>query len=120
MFARNGKKCRPECLYQNAFELLKLKLGKIKGGGMINEDNSRRGFLKKAAAAVGVVAAAGVTAKTLISAPSDSVSSESAKYVNDGHLQQKVMSQKQYVLMTDNEKEQMLNEILSNHYKELA
>ena len=87
---------------------------------MINEDNSRRGFFKKAAAAVGVVAAAGVTAKTLMPSPSDSANSESAKYVNDGLLQQKVMSQKQYVLMTDDEKKQMLDAILNNHNKEPA
>lgn len=87
---------------------------------MSNEDNSRRGFFKKAAAAVGVVAAAGVAAKTLVSAPSDTVGGENAKYVNDDLLQHEVMSQKQYVLMTDSEKKQMLEEILNNHYKELA
>lgn len=87
---------------------------------MSNEDNSRRGFFKKAAAAVGVVAAASVTAKTLISAPSDPTGSESAKYANADLVQEKIMSQKQFVLMTDNEKEQMLNEMLGNYHKELA
>lgn len=87
---------------------------------MIKEDNSRRTFLKKAVAATGVVAAAGVTTKTLIFASSDSTDKESAKHANEDALQEKVMSQKQYVLMTDNEKKQMLDEILNNYYKEIA
>lgn len=87
---------------------------------MVREDNSRRAFFKKAAAAVGVVAAVGVTAKTLVSAPSDSSGKERAKYANEDALQEKVMSRKQSVLMTDNEKKQMLDEILNNYHKELA
>lgn len=87
---------------------------------MVREDNSRRAFFKKAAAAAGVVAAAGVTAKTLVSAPSGSSDKERAKYANEDALQEKVMSRKQCVLMTDHEKKQMLDEILNNYHKELA
>lgn len=86
---------------------------------MIKEENSRRGFFKKAAA-VGAVAAVGVTAKTFIFAPSDSTGGESAKYADADLAQEKAIAQKQFVLMTDGEKEQMLNEMLGNYHKELA
>lgn len=83
---------------------------------MIKENNSRRAFFRKAAAAVGVVAAAGYTS-TLISAPSDSTNGESEKYANDAISQEKALSQKQLVLMTDNEKKQMLDEMLGGYNK---
>lgn len=83
---------------------------------MVKENNSRRAFFKKAAAAVGVVAAAGYT-KTLITTPSDSTNDVSAKYANDVVSQEKTWLQKDMVLMTDNEKKQMLDEILNNFNK---
>jgi len=82
-------------------------------------DIAKRMFIKKAAAAVGVVAAAGLM-KTFISASSDTISRNRAKYANDDLQQEKVMSQKQCVLMTDSEKKQMLEEILDNHKNVLA
>jgi len=83
---------------------------------MVKEENSRRAFFKKAAAAVGIVAAAGYT-KTLISKPSASTEDLSAKYANDAISQEKVWQQKDMVLMTGNEKKQMLDEILNSHNK---
>jgi hypothetical protein len=80
------------------------------------EDNSRRSFFKKAAAAVGVVAAAGYT-KNLISA---SDSNASAKYAADVALQEKAVRGNQLVLMTDDEKKQRIDELLNCHYQELA
>jgi len=84
-------------------------------------DISKRTFIKKTAAVVGVVAAAGLT-KTWISASSDTINRKRANinYTKDDLQQEKVMSQKQCVLMTDEEKKQMLNEMLNNYHKELA
>ncbi len=86
---------------------------------MIKENNSRRAFFKKAAAAVGVVAAADYT-KTLISSHTDSANDVSEKYASDVNMQKSVMSKKQFVLMTDNEKNQRLAELLSNNHKDSA
>jgi len=79
---------------------------------MNKKDNSKRTFLKKAAAALGVVAAADYTS-ALISARSDSTKEANANYVKDVDLQEKAWLQKQLVLMSDNEKTQMLDEILN-------
>ncbi|MDH4284226.1 MAG: twin-arginine translocation signal domain-containing protein [Gallionellaceae bacterium] len=87
---------------------------------MVKENNSRRSFFKKAAAAVGVVAAAGYTTKTLTSASPDPVGKELARHANEDRLQEDIMRQKQYVVMTDSEKKQMLDEILNNHNNGLA
>jgi len=91
----------------------------IKEVGMITEDNSRRSFFKKAAGAVGVVAAAGYT-MTLISKSPALTSDAKAKYAADLALQEKVMMGKQLVLMTDDEKKQRLEELLNFHYQEIA
>jgi len=86
---------------------------------MNKEVNSRRTFFKKAAAAVGVVAAADYT-KTLISSPSGSTNNGSEKYASDVNIQGKILSKKQLVLMTDNEKKQMIEELLNNYHKDIA
>jgi hypothetical protein len=86
---------------------------------MIKEENSRRTLFKKAAAAMGVVVAAAVSAKTLISA-SGSVNGAGENYANDAALQEKMLSQRQLVMMTDDEKKQRLAEILGCHEKELG
>lgn len=87
--------------------------------GMTTEDNSRRSFFKKTAAAVGVVAAAGYT-MTSISKYSAPTSDAGAKYAADLALQEKVMMGKQLVLMTDDEKKQRLEVLLNFHYQEIA
>lgn len=86
---------------------------------MIKEDTARRTFLKKTAAAVGVVAAADYT-KTLISSPAGSTDEGNAKYACDVNIQERILSQKQLVLMTDNEKKQRLDELLNNYHKALT
>ncbi|NCS66687.1 MAG: hypothetical protein COS39_00685 [Hydrogenophilales bacterium CG03_land_8_20_14_0_80_62_28] len=86
---------------------------------MIKKENSRRAFFKKAAAVVGVVAAADYT-KTLISSSSDSAGDINEKYAGDVNAQDSIMSQKQLVLMTDNEKKLMLDELLNNYHKKIA
>lgn len=86
---------------------------------MIKEDNSRRTFFKKAAAAVGVVAVADYT-KTLISSPPGWTNDGNEKYARDANIQERILSQKQLVLMTDNEKKQRLDELLNDYHKDFA
>ena len=91
----------------------------IKEMGMIMEENSRRSFFKKTAAAVGVVAAAGYT-MTLISKSSASTGDASAKYAADIALQEKVMMANPLILMTEDEKKQRLDVLLNCHYPAIA
>jgi len=91
----------------------------IKEMGMIMEENSRRSFFKKTAAAVGVVAAAGYT-MTLISKSSASTGDASAKYAADIALQEKVMMANPLILMTEDEKKQRLDVLLNCHYQAIA
>jgi len=87
--------------------------------GMDTEENSRRSFFKKTAAAVGMVAAAGYT-MTLISKTSASTDDPGARYAADVASQEKTMMGKQLVLMTDDEKKQRLEVLLNFHYQEIA
>ena len=100
--------------------------GKNKGEYMIKDDKnakegkvdvSRRIFIK-AAAAIGVVAASAGVSKILVSESSDTIIRKRANtnYANDDLQQERVMSQKQLVLMTDEEKKQMLNELLHDYH----
>lgn len=83
---------------------------------MTEKINSRRTFFKKAAAAVGIVAAADYI-RTLLSARPNSVNDATEKYASDVKAQEIIFSKKQLVLMTDNEKKQRLDELLSNYQK---
>ena len=81
-------------------------------------NNTRRIFIKSAAA-LGVVAASAGVSKILLSSSSDtSIIRRRANisYANDDLQQVRVMSQKQLVLLTGDEKKQMLNEILHNYH----
>ena len=86
---------------------------------MTRADNSKRSFLKKVATAVGFVAAAGYF-RSLISAHSDSIQAINDNSENDVSKQKKAWQQKQWVHMTDSDKQQMLDEILDNHNKHQA
>jgi len=86
---------------------------------MIKADKSKRTFFKKAAAAVGFVAAANYLGN-LISARSNSIQQINDSSANDANKQKKAWLQKQLVTMTDNDKKQMLDEILDNHNKNHA
>jgi hypothetical protein len=86
---------------------------------MIEKENSRRSFFGKVAAAVGVIAAAGY-AKTLISGATTSTPEVTEKYTNDATQQEKTLMGKRLVVMTDAEKTQRLDDLLSCHYKELS
>jgi hypothetical protein len=86
---------------------------------MIVEDHSRRSFFRKAFAAAGVVAAAGYT-KTVISASSQSKEAVCAKYAADVAAQEKAVKANQLVVMTDEEKQRRLDDLLDFHRRETA
>jgi ClpP class serine protease len=76
----------------------------------------KRVFLKRAAAALGVVVAAGLTG-TAISKSAEKVSKVNARvrYAEDDLRQQQLMTGKKLIIMTQEEKQQMLDRILRNH-----
>lgn len=83
---------------------------------MIKADKSKRSFLKKVAAAVGFVAAANYLGN-LMSAHTNTIQVINDNSANDVNMQQRAWLQKQMVPMTDNDKKQMLDEILDIHNK---
>ena len=86
---------------------------------MINTDKTKRNFFKKAAVAVGFVAAANYLGKFLI-ARSNSIHAINDNSANDVNKQKNAWLQKQFSPMTDNDKKQMLDEILDSHNKNHA
>ncbi len=88
-------------------------------------DVSRRSFFTRTAKAAGGLAAACVAATgltkavTAASASAPTVKSK-AGYAQDNQQQLEKMSKQQMVLMSNGEKDQMLDEILRHHYKETA
>ena len=85
----------------------------------MKEENSRRAFFKKAAAAVGVVAAAGYT-RNVISRAVESNTDTCANYAADIASQEKAVKANQLVVMTDEEKQQRLEDLLNFHHQETA
>ena len=81
---------------------------------MFKADKSKRTFFKKVAGTVGFVAAANYLSKLMV-ARSNSVQEINDKCATDVDMQKKVWLQKQLVVMTDNDKKQMLDEILEIH-----
>ncbi|KPJ94560.1 MAG: hypothetical protein AMJ53_05015 [Gammaproteobacteria bacterium SG8_11] len=83
---------------------------------MTKADKTKRTFFKKAAAAVGFVAAAGYLSN-LMSGRANSIQAINENSENDVIKQKKAWQQKQLVVMTDSDKKQMLDEILDSHNK---
>ncbi|MBI5893370.1 MAG: twin-arginine translocation signal domain-containing protein [Deltaproteobacteria bacterium] len=82
---------------------------------------SRRTFIKKAAVGgIAIASAAGIikAAKTLAEAEAEK--REYAAYVHDELQQDKIMKDKKYVLMTKEEKEEMLKMFADNYKYEQA
>jgi hypothetical protein len=78
----------------------------------------KRVFLKRAAAALGVVAAAGWTGAAITkSAGKVGGVNARARCAEENLRQQQIMAGKKMVIMTPEEKRQMLDRILSNHYR---
>lgn len=83
---------------------------------MITADKSKRSFFKKVAATIGFVAASNYLSKLMV-ARSNSILAINDKSTNDVNRQKNTWMQKQWVAMTDNDKNQMLDEILGSHHK---
>ncbi|CAK8712032.1 MAG: hypothetical protein CDV28_10215 [Candidatus Electronema aureum] len=81
----------------------------------------KRVFLKRAAAALGVVAAAGLTgAAVMKSAGKVGDTNARARCAEEDLRQQQIMAGKTLTLMTQEEKRQMLDRILRNHYRTVS
>lgn len=81
----------------------------------------KRVFLKRAAAALGVVVAAGLTGAAIIkSAGKIGGVNARARCAEEDLRQQQIMTDKQLVIMTQEEKQQMLDRILRNHYRTVS
>ena len=85
---------------------------------MIKTDKTKRSFFKKAAAAVGFVAAASYLGKFIITR-SNSVQAINDNSEHDAKKQKTAWLQKEFSPMTDNDKKQMLDEILDNHNQDI-
>lgn len=86
---------------------------------MIETDISKRSFFKKMAVAVGFVTAAGYL-RSLISAHTNSIQAINENSEQDVIKQKKAWLQKKWSPMTDNDKKQMLDEILDSHDNQKA
>ena len=81
----------------------------------------KRGFLRWAGAALGVVAAAGWTGAAITkSAGKIGDSNARARSDEEDLRQQQIMADKKLVIMTREEKQQMLDRILRNHYRTVS
>lgn len=81
----------------------------------------KRVFLQRAAAALGVVAAAGLTGAAVVqSAGKVGDMNARARCTEENVRQQQIMAGKQLLLMTEEEKQQMLDRILSNHSRKVS
>ncbi|WP_455209485.1 hypothetical protein [Kaarinaea lacus] len=83
---------------------------------MTKADNSKRTFFKKLAAAAGFVSASGYLSN-LMATSTNSIQTINENSEKDVIRQKKAWLQKQWVPMTDNDKKQMLDELLDIHNK---
>lgn len=81
-------------------------------------DYSKRAFMKKAL--IGGIAAVSTAAvaKKLISSEAAGKKNTQKAYVNDELMQDKIMKDKQFVLMTREEKDQMVQMFVSDYNKQ--
>jgi hypothetical protein len=81
----------------------------------------KRVFFQRAAAALGVVVAAGLTGRAITkSAKKVGGVNARARFVEEDLRQQQIMAGKKLVIMTQQEKQQMLDRILRNHYRTVS
>jgi len=81
----------------------------------------KRSFLRWAAAALGVAAAAGWTGAAITkSAAKVGDANDRARSVQEDLRQQQIMAGKKMVVMTQEEKRKMLDRILRNHYRKVS
>jgi len=81
----------------------------------------KRVFLQRAAAALGVVAAAGLTGAAITkSAGKVGGVNARARCAEEDLRQQQIMAGKKLVIMTQEEKQQMLDRLLRNHHRTVS
>ena len=81
----------------------------------------KRVFLKRAAAALGVVVAAGLTGTAITkSAEKVGKANARARYTEESLRQEQIMTGKKLIIMTQEEKQQMLDRILRNHSRTVS
>ena len=81
----------------------------------------KRVFLQRAAAALGVVVAAGLTGAAITkSAEKVGGVNARARCTEENLRQQQIMTGKKLVIMPEEEKQQMLDRILRNHYRTVS
>ena len=81
----------------------------------------RRVFFQRAAAALGVVAAAGLTGAAIIKSAGKVGSANARTHSTEEELrQQQIMAGKKLIIMTQEEQQQMLDRILRNHYRTVS
>ena len=82
---------------------------------------TKRVFLQRAAAALGVVVAAGLTGAAITqSAGKVSDVNARARCTEEDVRQQQIMADKELLIMTQEEKQQMLDRILRNHHQTVS
>ena len=81
----------------------------------------KRFFLKRAAAALGVVVTAGLTGAAITkSAEKMGKVNARARCAEENLRQQQIMADKKMIIMTQEEKQQMLDRLLRNHYRTVS
>ncbi|MDU9050570.1 MAG: hypothetical protein Q3M30_17115 [Candidatus Electrothrix sp. Rat3] len=81
----------------------------------------KRVFLRRATAALGVVVAAGFTGAAITkSAGKVGGANARARCTEESLRQQQIMAGKKLVIMSQEEKQQMLDRILRNHYRTVS
>ena len=81
----------------------------------------KRFFLQRAAAALGVVVVAGLTGAAITkSAGKVSGVNARAHHTDENLRQQQIMAGKKLVILPQEEKQQMLDRILRNHYRTVS
>ena len=86
---------------------------------MPQADNSKRSFLKKMAVAVGFIAAADYFRK-FVSSQTHSIQAINDHNTIDENKQKHAWLHKEWEPMSDNEKKQMLDELIDSHNKHQA
>lgn len=82
---------------------------------------AKRVFLQRAAAALGVVVAAGMTGAAVAKSAGKAVGENArVRAAEESLRQQQIMAGKELELMTEEEKRQMLDRILRNHHQTMS
>lgn len=96
-----------------------MRAGTRKGQDEVIAD--KRVFLRRTAAALGVAAAAGLTGAAIMKSAGKAVGENArVRAAEESLRQQQIMAGKELELMTEEEKQQMLDRILRNHHQTVS